>query len=340
MENKNIPVDPYGEKIEKNANYAKALDCLSKGKTEQGLCCARRAYKEIFGVEPDEEKTKQWLMRAIEHGYEPTQTNKVYLAEGLIHYKEAYNNLLAALKKEQIEVDLLPLTQSPKHIWVRDFMPIQLSKNLFFSYKYLPDYLYDSQDYIPDYNTIINCLHLNCISSDIVLDGGNVVRCADKVIMTDKIFKENPKYGKIELLSKLEDLMQAQIILIPWDRHEIFGHADGMVRYISESRVLLNNYADYDPSLRRRLVGALSPHFIVEELEYCSPRYNKLSWAYLNFLQTNNCIFIPGLHAKEDLLAAEQIRQYYPNYKVIQIQGCQQLAQEGGALNCISWNIF
>ena len=50
MENKNIPVDPYGEKIEKNANYAKALDCLSKGKTEQGLCCARRAYKEIFGV--------------------------------------------------------------------------------------------------------------------------------------------------------------------------------------------------------------------------------------------------------------------------------------------------
>lgn len=316
MENKNIPIDPYGEKIEKNANYAKALDCLSK------------------------EKTKQWLMRAIEHGYEPTQTNKVYLAEGLIHYKEAYNNLLAALKKEQIEVDLLPLTHSPKHIWVRDFMPIQLSKNLFFSYKYLPDYLYDSQDYIPDYNTIINCLHLNCISSDIVLDGGNVVRCADKVIMTDKIFKENPKYGKIELLSKLEDLMQAQIILIPWDRHEIFGHADGMVRYISESRVLLNNYADFDPSLRRRLVGALSPHFIVEELEYCSPRYNKFSWAYLNFLQTNNCIFIPGLHAKEDLLAAEQIRQYYPNYKVIQIQGCQQLAQEGGALNCISWNIF
>lgn len=316
MENKNIPVDPYGEKIEKNANYAKALDCLSK------------------------EKTKQWLMRAIEHGYEPTQTNKVYLAEGLIHYKEAYNNLLAALKKEQIEVDLLPLTQSPKHIWVRDFMPVQLSKNLFFSYKYLPDYLYDSQDYIPDYNTIINCLHLNCISSDIVLDGGNVVRCADKVIMTDKIFKENPKYGKIELLSILEDLMQAQIILIPWDRHEIFGHADGMVRYISESRVLLNNYADFDPSLRRRLVGALSPHFIVEELEYCSPRYNKLSWAYLNFLQTNNCIFIPGLHAKEDLLAAEQIRQYYPNYKVIQIQGCRQLAKEGGALNCISWNIF
>ena len=110
-----------------------------------------------------------------------------------------------------------------------------------------------------------------------------MVRCADKVIMTDKIFKENPKYGKIELLSKLEDLMQAQIILIPWDRHEIFGHADGMVRYISESRVLLNNYADFDPSLRRRLVGALSPHFIVEELEYCSPRYNKLSWAYLNF---------------------------------------------------------
>ena len=175
---------------------------------------------------------------------------------------------------------------------------------------------------------------------DIILDGGNVVGCGDKVIITDKIFKENDWWDKKELVETLEYYLQAQIVFIPWDRYEIFGHSDGMVRWIDGNRVLLNNYAQTDSGLRKRLLEALSPHFVVEELEYNTPRLGKLSWAYLNFLRVKNSIFVPGLHAMEDPQALQQIQNFYPDCKVIQVQGCEELARDGGALHCVTWNIL
>ena len=143
-----------------------------------------------------------------------------------------------------------------------------------------------------------------------------------------------------DLLSTLEDYLQVQIVIIPWDRYEIFGHSDGMVQWIEGNRILMNNYINTDPSFRKKMLEALSPHFVVEELEYNTPRLNNLSWAYLNFLRVKNTIFVPGLHTKEDQMSLEQIQQFYPDCKVIQVQGCEELARDGGALHCVTWNIL
>lgn len=266
------------------------------------------------------------------------QTDKVYLAEGLKNYQPVYQNLLEALGAEGIGVSTIPRTESAKHIWARDYMPIQLSEDKYLLYLYCPDYLNDYQDYIPDYPAIVKDMQLDCVTTDIVIDGGNVVKCSNKVIMTDKIFRENPKYDKHSLIAELERLLDARIVLIPWDRYEMFGHADGMVQFISEDCVLLNNYADWDTGLLKRLLQALEPYFYVETLHYDTPRLGKLSWAYLNFLRVKNCIFVPGLHAQEDPIALQQIQQFYPDCKVIQVQGCESLARDGGALHCVTWN--
>ena len=54
------------------------------------------------------------------------QTNKVYLAEGIKGYPKVAENLLMALCDEGIDTDYLPQTKSKKHVWARDYMPIQL----------------------------------------------------------------------------------------------------------------------------------------------------------------------------------------------------------------------
>lgn len=167
-----------------------------------------------------------------------------------------------------------------------------------------------------------------------------MVKCGDKVIMTDKIIKENTMKFNRNMIVELENHFQAQIVLIPWDRYEKYGHADGMVRWIDGNRVLLNNYADFDPGLRKELKKTLSEHFTVEELAYGSNKHAKLSWAYINFLQTKKCIFVPGLGIEEDGMAREQIQKFYPDYKVFTIDDCLSLVQDGGALNCVSWNIL
>ena len=62
------------------------------------------------------------------------QTNMVYLAHGLSHYVPVCRNLLEALHREQIHAEFLPYTSSYKHVWARDYMPIQLEKTLVFFY--------------------------------------------------------------------------------------------------------------------------------------------------------------------------------------------------------------
>ena len=269
------------------------------------------------------------------------QTNKVYLAKGLVHYLQVFKNLIQALITERISFCLPARTTSKKHVWLRDYMPIQLSGNSYLRYVYSPDYLKGYEEYIPDYKAIDKDLNLDCICTDIVLDGGNVIKCGHKVIMTDKVLIENnTRYKKNELLAMLERLFDAEVVLIPWDRYDVYGHADGMVRYIEDNRVLLNNYADFDPNLRKRLLDALTPHFEVEELHYGHRPQSKYSWAYINFLQTENCIFVPGLGIKEDGLAMEQIKEFYPQHNVVMIDGCRSLVLDGGALNCCSWNVL
>lgn len=41
---------------------------------------------------------------------------------------------------------------------------------------------------------------------------------------------------------------------------------------------------------------------------------------------------------EEDAQAVEQFRYYMPDCQIIPIS-CPQIVKEGGALNCISWNI-
>lgn len=262
------------------------------------------------------------------------------MAEGIKHYETVANNLLMALYNEGVPTELLRHTDSWKHIWVRDYMPIQLTKTRFLRYRYAPDYLKGYEDYIPPYQTICRGLRLKGKETPLVIDGGNVVKFRQCVVMTDKVLHENPGYTEGYIRKQLEEAFECEVVLIPWDRHEMFGHADGMVRPIGDRYILLNNYVDFDKDFAKRIHSALEGRFCVDELHYDVPRPSRLNWAYLNFLQINNRIFVPGLGVREDEQAVEQLEQHYPNHKIILIPGCQNLAREGGALNCITWNIL
>ena len=262
------------------------------------------------------------------------------MAEGIKGYPKVAENLLYALYKEGIETEYLPHSKSKKHVWARDYMPIQLEDNLFLKYVYNPDYLKSAQEYIPPYLSMIRSLKLKTKLTLFVIDGGNVVKFRDCVLMTDKVLVENRVRDEIGFRHTLEDLFECEVIFIPWDRYEMFGHADGMVRAIGHRHVLLNNYIDFDKNLRKEILERVTKEgFEVEELHYDMPRPSRYSWAYLNFLQTKNSIFVPGLGLEEDEKALEQIQAVYPDYKVILVPGCLELVRDGGALNCVTWNI-
>lgn len=269
------------------------------------------------------------------------ETNKVYLAKGMTIqcYEEVTRHLLDALICKAVEWDFLPNTSSPFHIWTRDYMPIQVSKEKFVSFMYEPDYLKDYPEYKPDTRTILSGLDIKVIISNIIVDGGNVISCGDKVIMTDKIIRENPHYQRNKLIDALSQHLEAEIVLIPEDTYDEYGHADGMVRYMGNNSVLLNNYCDFDKTLRKKLLAALSPHFDISEQHYGA--YTKWSWAYINFLHVGQHLFVPMLDGdKLGELAFMQIAEAYSQCECHPVWGFDNIVREGGALNCSTWNVL
>ena len=267
-------------------------------------------------------------------------TNKVYLAKGMTSemYVNATVRLLGTLHNQKVHRNFMPLTTSPLHIWMRDYMPIQVSKNKFVKFNYSPDYLNGNPEYKPNTPAMLSKLGLKVIDSDIIVDGGNVISCGNKVIMTDKILRENPHYDHNGLIDKLSQLPEADIVLIPEDYYDEYGHADGMVRYMWEGRVLLNNYFDFDKALRKKLLAALSPNFDITELHYGA--HTDMSWAYINFLHVGPHIFIPMMEDKLGEVAFKQIADAFPQCKCHPIRCCESIIREGGALNCSTWNIL
>lgn len=266
-----------------------------------------------------------------------SQTDTVFFSAWLTGL-ECWKDIRAALEQFHVPYGLLGDTRD---YWVRDFMPVQLSPDTYLQYVYAPDYLQDSAAYRTDGAVCFEKLNfpdVRAIKTDVILDGGNVIKCGDSVIMTDKIFYENRNYDKVALANELERCFGAELVVIPWDRHERYGHADGMVRYLGDGRVLLTNYGDFDPGFAEKLLKVLSCRYEVTELCYPVGKPSPYNWAYINFLQVGNVVLLPKFDVEEDRMAYEQFRALFPQASIGQV-GVKSLVRRGGALNCVSWNI-
>ncbi len=270
-------------------------------------------------------------------------TNKVYLSGKISKdFPEVSNRIESKLNDFGYKPEFLPNTND---IWARDYMPIQVSKRKFIEYRYDPDYLQGKWKGCRDLKTypdiVCDSIELVTEKSDIILDGGNIVKSNNIVILTDKIVIENRfSYSKTELIDTLKDTFEVEkIILIPWDRKEKYGHSDGVLRFISNDTVLINEIYEYDTKLLYRLK---QNGIRYEFLRFDVKKKDKRNWAYINFLQTKDLILLPKFDIDEDEQAIEQIKKYYPDYaeddKIAQID-MTEIVKFGGALNCISWTI-
>lgn len=269
------------------------------------------------------------------------QTNTVFFSD-LLPKKcpILYNSIDKILCDNGIDHRLLANT---KDIWCRDYMPIQQSEKHFVFYKYNPDYLQTPyyKRSITDVNSIgnIDCLRQEKVTNlDLVLDGGNIVKCDDKIIMTKKVFAENKDKKQKDIIRMLEEAFQADIIFLPWDEEEIFGHSDGIVHFVGNNQVLMTNYADSDPYFARRFMNNLKKSVEVIPLTFNVKQKHKSSWSYINYLQVGNLVFVPQLGIPEDEQALEQITKVLPHCKVFGVPALEAV-RKGGALNCISWNV-
>ena len=156
-------------------------------------------------------------------------------------YKPAADRVFAALDLFNVKYRLFNNT---KDIWLRDFMPVKTKSGKYVSFRYEPSYLANNPQLRTNFKTDIAPSFKvdNLVYTDINLDGGNVVfsPSKEKVIISDRVYSENPSWHKAELTAKLAKLLEANVIIIPSLKSDMTGHADGMVRLVGENTAIVN----------------------------------------------------------------------------------------------------
>lgn len=293
--------------------------------------------------EPLSENKKTAPETRASHSRKGEQT--VYMSELLkTRFPQTCDSLIRILQKNNVKYAFLKGT---KDIWCRDYMPVQTASGKLVQFRYDPSYLKGNPEWEATRTDVDEVGRLNDISvqkSDIVLDGGNVLICEDRAIISDRIFSENPQKDESELLSQLSKLLESEIIVIPSLKskdEDMTGHADGMVRFVNRNTIIGNRLSDeyqYIQKGMNKILGQYNLQYIDMPFFQVKDREHPLNamGIYVNYLEVNNLIVMPVFGREEDEQALSILKETFPE-KVIETINYNDVAQEGGLLNCSTW---
>ena len=270
------------------------------------------------------------------------------------HHRE-WQAILDILNRHNIKSGLLEGTLD---IWCRDYMPIKVSDSEFVQFEYNSSYLQGPEN--DCFRTIPEQIpqrdQFKPVKSKIILDGGNVVRRKDKVIISERVKSDNPTWQVKDLHNELERLLKAEVLWIPdhGEKRDMTGHADGLVRFLDDSTLLVNDQTkDYVEWARafKKLIDGKGYHF--ENVPFFTPDPDNDMSAigiYLNFLEIANIVIVPVFYSdsfspyfrkKAELLDEEVVKRFKEWFsgRIIEPVNISGIGLQGGLVNCITWDI-
>lgn len=272
-----------------------------------------------------------------------SQTNTVYLADALRMDDPAeYKRFRKFLESYGVTVKVLKLTSD---IYCRDYMPVQVDKNDFVQFVFRPDYI-EKKDYKyvsnPPLVHMANDLkHIRY--SNIILDGGNVVKWKDKVIITDKVYDDNHYQFESDeaILKQLEKELKCEVIIIPRYPGEKTGHADGLVRFIDENTVFINDTYGEPRKWLNDFRQILEENELTPVELPCTTKSGQESGdgLYINYLHSGNLVVVPQFGLEEDEDALRKINDAFKKNCRVVPYNANKIAEYGGVLNCATWTI-
>lgn len=259
-----------------------------------------------------------------------------------------------------------PLGKIPenKNEWCRDYMPIKASDGSFVLFKYLPSYIIGRTSYeatIPDQEKICRLMGFGAELEicEVILEGGAIEIYEDNGIMSDRVIIDNCSRwhnNTPDVLKIIQDRLKLKsLTVVPSDPWDFTGHVDGLVRFIDDKRVLVNDlngletnmehYSKYEQEKfqiwKSNFENTLTDAgFLMEKLP-CAVQDNSnlidATGIYLNFLLFDDLILMPSYtdlpQSNKD--AHNKLELYYKK-KVVDIFA-DSIAKRGGVINCVTW---
>lgn len=273
------------------------------------------------------------------------KTNTVLISDTLpSRHPEIVRQLETILQQHRIPLVIVPGTAD---IWIRDAAPVQVNYGEFVQFIYRPDYLRDGYEHLITGSEVFSGFpFINEVErSELVIDGGNIVGVPGTAILTDKVFRENPDRSRSEIEDELRRLLRVErLIFIPKEPYDPIGHVDGMVRFINDTTLVVNDYSTVDPNFGNRFRASLERRRLEIELLPYQPerrRFDGIESAagnYVNYLRVGNLIVVPSYGMPDDGEAVQTLDRLCPEATVVPVP-CLNLAREGGVLQCVTWTV-
>ncbi len=273
------------------------------------------------------------------------QTNTIYLADTLRMDNAAeYRKFRKLLESYGVTVKVLNWTND---IYCRDFMPVQVDEYDFIQFVFKPDSYYKRSEIEMITNPVL--VHIanklqHIRYSNIILDGGNVVKWRDKVIITDKVYVDNRYQFESDeaILKQLEEELKCRVIIIPRYPGEKTGHADGLVRFIDERNVFINDTYGEPGKWLDDFLQVLDKNGLKTVELPCLTKSGQKSGdgLYINYLHAGNLVVVPQFELKEDKDALLKITDAFSKNCRVVPYNSDKIAEYGGVLNCATWSII
>jgi agmatine deiminase len=254
--------------------------------------------------------------------------------------RPVYRDLQDALDLLGIEYHLLSRGDSPLDIWIRDW---GFMGDCYCQYD--PSYArnhYTQPAIKRARKRLDSVTGRSHRPLSIVLDGGNLVHDGRTAILTEKVFRDNPSSTRSEIERAIVSMGFDQVIFVPVEPADGVGHADGMVRFLRENLLLVNDYHGPFRAYGRDLLGHLksarkSLQILLFPWDFTSEKRDGI-WSamgcYINFLQTSRGIVLPAFGARLDDRALAVLAELCP-LPALPVSA-EPVARLGGVLNCVA----
>ncbi|MGB1251088.1 MAG: agmatine deiminase family protein [Candidatus Promineifilaceae bacterium] len=227
-------------------------------------------------------------------------------------------------------------------IWIRDFSPAMPSSATQFQFR--PNYLSsaDASWIANGFTQLKRKLNVSTQSSDLILDGGNVVHNgADYAIVTDRVLDDNPTWTRAEIEAELiAKLNLSALAIIPQYPDDATGHSDGILMWLDDTTLMINEDVDpYQTALRTVLDSAFPDANIVEiPVDYTPEEFDGFGSAcglHVNSLVTDNLVILPTYGQDNDSVVHDMIAAQTD--KTIVSVDASAVCFMGGSVRCLTW---
>ncbi len=232
-------------------------------------------------------------------------------------------------------------------IWMRDFTTVNPENPTQFQYTLASMPKQQSIETQQSFVDFADKYSIKRSETDLIIDGGNLVdNYAGKYITTTRFAKDN-KLSIEKAKQELKQTLNAKEVGIIEPDEEALAHSDGMVMWLGEKTLLVNDYSS-DTLFRKSVLDELKTSFPdtkIIEVPVVNVENKKGEWTgfesacgvNLNSVLTFKNVYVPIFGMAHDAKALEIIRQN-TDKKVIEVDA-KGVCPMGGSVRCLTWQL-